>query len=118
MYLVHAALQPVPPGRPLPADARELLWAAVRPEDRVEHVVVHPEAFPDPVLGVYLLADSLAAAESRTAGFCRRALATVPEFAGWTATKVAAPLVTPFYERLLSAPAGPGRNGPGTFPSN
>ncbi|MEU9047758.1 MULTISPECIES: hypothetical protein [unclassified Kitasatospora] len=118
MYLVHAALQPVPPGRPLPGDARELLWAAVRPEDRVEHVVVHPDAVPDPVLGVYVLAESLASAEHRASEFCRRALVAVPEFAGWKAMKAAAPLVTPFYERLLSAPAGPGRNGPGTLPSS
>ncbi|MET8629492.1 hypothetical protein ABZW30_38130 [Kitasatospora sp. NPDC004669] len=117
MYLVHAALQPVSPGRSLPFDARELLLAAVRPEDRIEHLVVHPGAVPDPVLGVYLLVDSLAEAEGRTAAFCRRALAAVPQFAGWKATKLAVPLVVPFYDRLLSAAAGPGRNGPGTLPS-
>jgi hypothetical protein len=117
MYLVHAALQPVSPGRSLPLDARELLLATVHPEDRVEHLVLHPDAVPDPVLGIYLLADSLAGAERRTAAFCRRALAVVPQFAGWKAERVAAPLVVPFYERLLSAPACPGRNGPGTVPA-
>ncbi|MGW2378220.1 hypothetical protein [Kitasatospora sp. NPDC001683] len=109
MYLVHAALRPVSPGRPLPLDARELLLAAVRPEDRVEHLVVHPDAVPDPVLGVYLVAGSLTEAESRTAAFCRRVLAAVPQLAGWKAAGVAAPLVVPFYERLLSAP---GRSWP------
>ncbi|MFD5461596.1 hypothetical protein ACFWIQ_02050 [Kitasatospora sp. NPDC127059] len=109
MYLVHVALQPGSPGRPLPHDARELLLAAIRPEDRVEHVVVHPYATPDPVLGLYLLADSLTSAERRASAFCRRALATVPPFAGWRAMTAAAPLVAPFYERLLS---GSGRSWP------
>ncbi|MET8623679.1 hypothetical protein ABZW30_07970 [Kitasatospora sp. NPDC004669] len=117
MYLVHAALRPLSPGLRLSLDARELLLAAIRPEDRVEHLVVHPDALPNPVLGVYLLADSLAEAESRTDAFCRRALTAVPRLAGWSAARVAAPLVTPFYERLLSSSGRPGRNGPGTFPS-
>ncbi|MEU6971955.1 hypothetical protein AB0A71_30320 [Kitasatospora aureofaciens] len=57
----------------------------------------------------YLVADSLAEAESRTAAFCRRVLAAVPQPAGWKAAGVAAPLVVPFYERLLVAP---GRSWP------
>ncbi|MFJ6621346.1 hypothetical protein ACIQOW_27710 [Kitasatospora sp. NPDC091335] len=141
MYLVHTALRPDSPGLALPPDARELLLAAALPGDRVEHLVVHPEAFPDPVLGVYLVADSLAEAEGRAAVFCGRVLAAVPGFEGWRAAGSGVPLVAAFYERLLSGPAGaddtdgvdgsagpaaparedgsagPGRNGPGALPS-
>ncbi|WP_224284807.1 hypothetical protein [Streptomyces sp. LS1784] len=132
MYLVHTVLRPDAPSRALPVDARGILLAAVLPGDRVEHLVVHPDALPDPVLGVYLVADSLAEAEGRAAAFCRRALAAVPAFAGWSAAGTAAPLVAPFYEHMLSDEAGsaepagpvgppdctdPGRNGPGAFPS-
>ncbi|MFE2721609.1 hypothetical protein [Kitasatospora sp. NPDC059327] len=142
MYLVHATLRPLAPDGSLPRDVRDLLLAAIRPEDRVEHLVVHPDAVPRPVLGVYLLADSLAEAEHRAAAFCRRALAGTPRLSGWRTAGVAVPLVTPFYERLLFGadgadgarrPAGPGRpegprdtdgkdrpglNGPGTLPSS
>ncbi|MFJ9446688.1 hypothetical protein ACIRRH_33240 [Kitasatospora sp. NPDC101235] len=132
MYLVHTVLRPDAPGRVLPVDTRGLLLAAVLPEDRVEHLVVHPDALPHPVLGVYLVTGSLAEAEHRAAAFCRRALAVAPAFAGWSEAGTAAPLVAPFYEHLLSdetgsaepaSPAGPadctdpGRNGPGAFPS-
>ncbi|WP_328959069.1 hypothetical protein [Kitasatospora purpeofusca] len=121
MYLVHAALRPVSQGRRLPRDARELLLATARPEEGIEHLVVHPDAVPDPVIGIYLLARSLAEAEERGAAFCRRALAAVPELEHWRPARVAAPLVAPFYEQLLTCPAGPdgpGRNGPGTLSSS
>ncbi|MBD0710402.1 MULTISPECIES: hypothetical protein [unclassified Streptomyces] len=114
MYLVHVTLQPGSPGLFLPRDTRELLWAAAHPEDRIEHVVVHPDAVPAPMLGVYVLADSLASAERQTFAFCRRALEAAPQLALWTAGAAAASFVALFYERLLSAPDAPGRNGPGT----
>ncbi|MBV6698587.1 hypothetical protein [Kitasatospora aureofaciens] len=117
MYLVHAALRPLSPGLQLPLGARDLLLAAVRPDDRIEHLVVHSDATPGPALGVYLLADSLAEAEARTAAFCGRVLAAVPQLAGWRTERAAVPLVAPFYERLLSASGAPGRNGPGPLPS-
>ncbi|MEU9075899.1 hypothetical protein ACFYUY_19445 [Kitasatospora sp. NPDC004745] len=101
MYLVHAVLRPVSPGLALPSDARELLRGEVWPEDRIEHLVVHPHPGADPVLGVYLLADRLEDAEARTDRFCHRALTALPQFAGWRAARGAAPLLAPFYERLL-----------------
>ncbi|MEV7776780.1 hypothetical protein [Kitasatospora sp. NPDC088351] len=116
MYLVHTALQPGAAGGPLPPDARELLLAAARVEDRIEHVVLHPHAVPHPVLGVYLLADSMEEAEARVAGFCDRALAAVRPFTGWCAAPPTVPLVVPFYERLLAEYGRPGRNGPGRLP--
>ncbi|MER7846194.1 hypothetical protein ABTZ03_19830 [Kitasatospora sp. NPDC096077] len=123
MYLVHAALRPLSPGLHLPPDVRGLLWDAVRPTDRIEHLVVHRAAQPHPLLGVFVLTDSLLDAEERVAAFCRRAAAE-PVLAGWSPARAAAPLVVPYYERLLSTPGGPGdagvpgRNGPGTIPSS
>ncbi|WP_159394079.1 hypothetical protein [Streptomyces sp. NRRL S-495] len=117
MYLVHAALRHPAPEAVLPPDTRDLLSALVRPEDRIEHLVLHRDAVPDPVLGLFLLTDSLAEAERRAAAFCRTALESFPELLGWRADRVAVPLVTPFYDRLLAASGSPDRNGPGPFPS-
>ncbi|MFD0572954.1 hypothetical protein ACFQ0T_31625 [Kitasatospora gansuensis] len=114
---MHTALLPAPSGSPLPDGVRELFQAALRPEDRIEHLVFHPRAEPAPVLGVYLLADSLAEAERRVALFCHRALGAVPQFAGWRAEPSTAPMVVPFYEQLLASSGLAGRNGPRTFPS-
>ncbi|MFE4974319.1 hypothetical protein ACFRAR_19690 [Kitasatospora sp. NPDC056651] len=144
MYLVHTALRPDAPGRVLPYGARDLLLAAARPEDGVEHLAVHRGAVPHPVLGVFLVADSLAEAERRAAAFCCHALAVEPQFTGWSLAGIAVPLIAPYYERLLSEPSEPsgpaepdgpadpfgpdgptgpsgpgpsGRNGPGAIPS-
>ncbi len=117
MYLVHAVLRHPAAGAALPPDTRELLSALVRPGDRIEHLVLHRDAVPDPVLGLFLLADSLTEAESRAAAFCRTALGSFPELLGWWADRVDVPLVTPFYDRLLAASGTPDRNGPGPFPS-
>ncbi|WP_405017021.1 hypothetical protein OHV05_07960 [Kitasatospora sp. NBC_00070] len=117
MYLVHTVLTPGRTGGPLPDGAREILRAALRPEDRIEHLVLHSGAESAAVLGAYLLADSLAEAESRAALFCHHALSTLPQFAGWGAEPSTVPMVAPFYERLLAASGLDGRNGPRPFPS-
>ncbi|MFJ8433526.1 hypothetical protein ACIQ9P_19715 [Kitasatospora sp. NPDC094019] len=118
MYLVHAVLRHSAPEAALPPDARDLLSALVRPRDRIEHLVLHRDAAPDPVLGLFLLTDSLAEAENRATVFCRTALGSLPELLGWWADRVAVPLVAPFYDRLLAASGSPDRNGPGPFPSS
>nr|BEK67692.1 hypothetical protein KPHV_49190 [Kitasatospora purpeofusca] len=117
MYLVHTALRSAAPGPSLPPDTRDLLSALVRPGDGIEHLVLHRDAVPEPVLGLYVLADSLAEAEQRATEFCRSALAALPGLRGWRAARAAVPLITPFYDRLLAASGTPDRNGPGPFPS-
>ncbi|MBC3843632.1 hypothetical protein GXW82_35715 [Streptacidiphilus sp. 4-A2] len=68
----------------LPADAGAWLLADAHPQERLEHVAVHPHARPDPVLGVYLLADGLEEAEERAAAVCRRVLTFRQELRGWS----------------------------------
>ncbi|MFJ2864337.1 hypothetical protein [Kitasatospora sp. NPDC087314] len=101
MYLIHAEIQAPAPGAALaPAVARVLL-AQARPQEHIEHVAVHEGAGPGAVLGIYLIADRLGVAETVADGFCRRLVKTVPALHGWTLRRVGAPLVAPFYERLL-----------------
>ncbi|GAA0380410.1 hypothetical protein [Streptomyces blastmyceticus] len=109
MYLVHARLQG-PPGASLPLETRSLVRSQIRDGDGVEHVTVHPHALPHPVVGLYVRADSLAAAETRVARLCRLLLGCAG-FDGWSLPAVEAPMVVPFYESLLS---DPGTAGPGT----
>ncbi|MFI8418921.1 hypothetical protein [Streptomyces sp. NPDC085479] len=117
MQLIHAALRPLGPGAVLPPHLNELFLSAARDEDRVEHVVTHVHATPHPVVAVFLLADSLSEAEARAEALCRRALATQPSLAAWELVSATVPLVTPFYERLLSSPRHDGQIRPRPFPS-
>ncbi|MGW8353113.1 hypothetical protein [Streptomyces wedmorensis] len=107
MYLIHARLQP-PGAQLLPEDAAVRALALALPEERVEHVSAHPDALPLPVLGVFLLAGSLAEAESGTTALCLRLLARHPALAGWHLRTAEAPLL---------APLGHGLLGPGGSPS-
>ncbi|MGW6704374.1 hypothetical protein ACWGDE_05720 [Streptomyces sp. NPDC054956] len=98
----------------------------MRGDDGVEHVAVHADAQPHPVIGLYLQAVSLAAAEARAAQVCRRVLDGCAEFDGWSLLVPEVPMVAPFYEALVSA-SGPvrpavdgtvqGRFGPAESPS-
>jgi hypothetical protein len=109
MYLVHAHLMPPSPGRTLPPDVAVCARTHARPQDRLEHACAHPLAHPHPVLGVYLLADSLAQAESNAARLCRRVLSDCPALHGWTLLRAHAP--------LLLDPLGQGPFGPAETPS-
>ncbi|ANZ13862.1 hypothetical protein SNOUR_02710 [Streptomyces noursei ATCC 11455] len=113
MYLIHAHLQG-PPGASLPLETRSLVRSQTHDGDGVEHVTVHPDAVPHPVVGLYVRADSLAAAESRAARLCRLLLGCA-RFDGWSLPVVEAPLVAPFYASRWSdwGPAGPAVDGCG-----
>jgi hypothetical protein len=109
MYLVHAHLLPPPERPPLPPDAAACTRAHARPEDRLEHACAHPHAEPHPVLGLYVLAESLAQAELYAARLCRRVLSGCPELRGWTLLRARVP--------LLLDPLGQGPFGPAKTPS-
>jgi hypothetical protein len=64
----------------------------------VEHVSVHPDAEPDPVIGVYLLTERMAEAEESARALCARAVITLAPLRGWSVLRAEATLIAPFYE--------------------
>ncbi|MER7761000.1 hypothetical protein [Streptomyces sp. NPDC097619] len=93
MYLVHAHVDPPDGGGTFPSELRTLLQELARPEDGLEHVSVHADAPEGPVVGLYLLADSLARAEATAAVLCTRLLTGHRAFEGWTLRRAEAPLM-------------------------
>lgn len=77
MYLIHAQLM-ARSGAFLPEEAAAIVRGFARAEERVEYVSAHPEGFPQPVLGLYLLSGSERKAELEAEAVCRRALAASP----------------------------------------
>jgi hypothetical protein len=100
MYLVHLHLRPTDssPLRALPERIGTGLRAAARAEDGVEHVVVHGDARPYPVLGVFVVADRLEDAEANAARVWERALSSYSELGGWGLVEAGTPLIALFYE--------------------
>ncbi|WP_329383904.1 hypothetical protein OG625_22295 [Streptomyces sp. NBC_01351] len=123
MYLIHVGLRAPAGGGQLPSNTAESLLALAELTEtdangQVDHVSAHAHALPDPVAGVYVLAEGLEAAERAAEALCRRAVEELPALSGWTVTRVGAPLVAPYYEQLLRSSSGlAGRIGTGPFPS-
>jgi hypothetical protein len=109
MYLVHLHLRPAgtSPVRDLPDRIDAVFRAAARAEDGVEHVVVHGEARPYPVLGAYLIADRLEDAEASAARVWERARASFPGLADWAVVEARVPLIASFYDDFCAGPAPP-----------
>jgi hypothetical protein len=118
MYLIHAAVCPPVDGLALPDGLTAWLRPLIRPEDSVEHLVVHADARPHPTLGLYLRAERLEAAEEQATRLCRRWLRDLALLRGWSLVHAQAPLVVPFYARLLYGADSEGPNGPGPLSSN
>ncbi|MFD7980925.1 hypothetical protein ACFV3S_34400 [Streptomyces sp. NPDC059749] len=72
---------------------RALVYACARPEDGVEHVSVHGDVPSAPVLGLFLVGDSLARAEASAAAVCARLVESRPELSGWILLRAEAPLL-------------------------
>ncbi|CAM5463979.1 hypothetical protein [Streptomyces abikoensis] len=104
MYLVHAHLAP-PPGTGIPQGIAARVHAARKPEEGIQHVTLHSGARPHPVLGLFVSAPSLAAAEYAARAVCLRALADDEVPPGIGLARCEAPLLTPYYELLLAPPA-------------
>lgn len=78
----------------------------------------HSDAPKGPVLGLFILAESLEAAEAAAARICLRAVRNCPEFAGLSLGRCEAVLVPGHHDRLMGfdeidRPAG-GHSGPDT----
>ncbi|GAA3027536.1 hypothetical protein GCM10020229_43710 [Kitasatospora albolonga] len=117
MYLIHVELRQSAQGAQLPTETAELIRATARPEDCLEHVVVHGRVVPHPVVGLFLIADDLHQAERRAAVLMDRAVHLHPALLGWGTGRAAAPLIAPAVELGLAGYGLGGRNGPRTFPS-
>jgi hypothetical protein len=100
MYLVHARLRS-DAHAVLPHDAASLLSWCARPDERLEFVVVHGDVPAEPVLGMFLVADSLVAAEAVAAEICRRALRAHASLSGFRLHSCDATLPVDYYDRLL-----------------
>ncbi|MCF1597257.1 hypothetical protein [Streptomyces muensis] len=77
----------------------------------MEHVVVHADGSDLLVLGLYVTAPSLEAAERTARALVLRALRLRPPLLDAEIVSCGVPLVAPFYDLLLTDPAG-GRHVP------
>ena len=98
MYLVHVTLRPRDGGRSRPPDCLRLIWSQVVPDDHIEHVVVHHDAYLGLVIGLYVMADRLDTAKTRAERVCRRAIESLAPPQGWDIALVAAPSIVPLPE--------------------
>ncbi|MFH9132905.1 hypothetical protein [Streptomyces sp. NPDC017524] len=103
MYLIHARLK-APPGGCLPSDAGRRALALSRPGERIEHATAHPNAEPDPIIGIFVVAESLLAAEALAAELCHRLLDTHAGLAGWGLRRAEAPLLASWGHGPLGPP--------------
>ncbi|MFI6055268.1 hypothetical protein ACIBCO_34915 [Streptomyces violascens] len=103
MYLVHVRLDG-PADVPLPCGAATLLMDCAAPDDGLEHVSVDPDDAGGPVLGLFLVASSLAVAERVAATVCTRALAAHSPLAPFRMASCGVVLI-PEYWDVLAAPS-------------
>jgi hypothetical protein len=112
MHLVHVELRRTGHAL-LPPGVARLVLGLCGPDEPIEHVAVHGDTGGDPVLGLFVLAPSVAAAERLAAAACRRALATLPEPAGFMVGRCGVRLVPQFYDQqLFGDPDGQDMSGP------
>ncbi|MGW6565219.1 hypothetical protein [Streptomyces sp. NPDC054975] len=95
MYLVHIHLRPPADGPPLPRDTDRLVAGSAVAADGFELAVAHPRVRPHPVVGVYLRARSLEAAEECAGSIWRRAVARHPQLRAWIPVRAEVPLLMP-----------------------
>ncbi|MEV6107337.1 hypothetical protein AB0M28_21890 [Streptomyces sp. NPDC051940] len=104
MYLIHAQFKG-PAGALFPDTPTDALRMFALPEEQIEHLTIHACALPNPVLGIWARAESLALAEARAAAFCRRLLAHHHPLRNWTLQRAEVPLLAPLVQGRLG-PAG------------
>ncbi|MFJ8011882.1 hypothetical protein [Streptomyces sp. NPDC096339] len=95
MYLVHIHLQPPSDGISLPPGTPELVTVAAPEEAGLELAVLHADVEPHPVLGLYVRAPSLEAAEGRACEIWQRSFQAHPVLRRWSLIKAEVPLLLP-----------------------
>ncbi|MFF9429218.1 hypothetical protein [Streptomyces sp. NPDC014746] len=103
MYLIHAQLA-VRHGETLPAALPEKICSQDVEPASVEYVVLHDEVPGVPVLGLFVAAADLGAAERAAELACLRVLAAAPSPAAWTVVRCEAGFVAEFYEWRIGDP--------------
>ncbi|MEU6576282.1 hypothetical protein [Streptomyces sp. NPDC046805] len=93
MYLVHVHVQPPLDGVLLPSGTADTVAACVRDVAGVEHVVVHADTRPHPVIGVYVSAATLEAAEETAVALWRCALKDQHSLRCWTLLRAEVPII-------------------------
>ncbi|MGW6058577.1 hypothetical protein [Streptomyces sp. NPDC055189] len=92
MYLVHIHLRPLDVGGSLPGDTAATVMSAGSGAG-LEHVAVHLRSGAHPVIGVYVRAATLQAAEAVTEDAWWRASATDRSLSAWVPLRVEVPLL-------------------------
>jgi hypothetical protein len=113
MYLVHALLRPS--GHPVPAGFAAFVSDCAEPDDQLDHAELHPDAEGGPVLGLFVTAPSMAAAEGTARALVERALKRHPALDEGVLVRCEVPFTPPFYEWLAVLPDEGGRLMPGRF---
>ena len=91
-YLVHMHLAPRGPGVILPAHtASAIVCAANHPG--VLHVVAHPLAQPQPIVGLYIREETLDQAEASARHIWQHAVAAQPWLGHWQLVRAEVPLI-------------------------
>ncbi|MBT2447837.1 hypothetical protein J7F03_12280 [Streptomyces sp. ISL-43] len=93
MYLVHVYLSSHPAGELLPGHTASVMTAVAEGRAEVVHVAVHADTAADPVIGVYLRAASLHAAEASTRALWSAARAAHPWLDGWQLLRAEVPML-------------------------
>ncbi|MFE7135976.1 hypothetical protein ACFVIM_34515 [Streptomyces sp. NPDC057638] len=104
MYLVHAHLA-TGTGAELPREALGLVRASALRGRGVQHIACHPDGPAGPVLGVFVMAETVESAEARVATLCRRALRIVPALRGVRLIRCEVVLALPCRPELGEDPA-------------
>ncbi|WP_381092417.1 hypothetical protein [Streptomyces caeni] len=73
----------------------------------LEHVSVHAEAGTGLVLGLFLVVDSLEAAERGARRMCHRVLSEAPQLRGFSLLRCSAEAPLAYYEKLITKGEGP-----------
>ncbi|MFD8721095.1 hypothetical protein ACFV2H_24695 [Streptomyces sp. NPDC059629] len=100
MYLVHARLRSAA-GTAVPADVADIVTRHADADTGLEHVSVHNGAGTGLVLGLFLLARSLEAAECSALQVCLHALSHAPQLRAFTLLQCSAEAPFAYYEELL-----------------
>ena len=90
MYLVHLTIAS-PGNASLPAEIKQVLEATAL--DVLEHVSVHSQARPHPVISLFLRVASLKEAETTAEQIWERAAAACPQLTEWSLLRAEVPLL-------------------------